>query len=62
MKYGRMYNSLETAKSICDEMHEFCVAIVEQFPGKFSLRATGYMHENRLRYLEVRYKLYRITL
>lgn len=48
-----MHPTVEKAIAICNEMREFCGAVVEEHPGRFSLRATGYMHENYLRYRQV---------
>lgn len=45
-----MYDNLDEAKKICNEMKTYCGSIVEEHPGKYSLRASGYMHENNLRY------------
>nr|XP_039262761.1 uncharacterized protein LOC120338849 [Styela clava] len=52
VKYGRMYKTLEEAEKVCNEMQSYCGSIVEQMPGRYSLRSTAFMHEKNLHYLK----------
>lgn len=50
LRYTTIFRDLEAAKRQCTVMQTDCHAIVEQVKDRFTLRTTGFVQENDLRY------------